>query len=183
MENVTRDPRAVRRVVASGALADDPFVPLDVGCALGIDPASRHFDRYLVAHGFDPQVDECARLNAAETNPNIVYHPHSWGLSCEAAIRSADILGFLSNHLHRRRERRREHLSQHRPVCEEPGILALRDDSEHVLARCPPKDVRLCSPVSDARRPADLGDMLYVRDAGSPDHETVWQSPLRIQSC
>jgi hypothetical protein len=80
MENVTTDPRAVRHVVASGALADDPFVLLDVGCALGIDPAWRHFGRYLVAHGFDPQVDECARPNVAETNPNIVYHPAFVGL-------------------------------------------------------------------------------------------------------
>jgi hypothetical protein len=80
LENVTTEPLALRRIVESGALEGDPFVLIDIGCALGIDAAWRAFGPYLVARGFDPQVDECARLNAAEANPSIRYHAAFVGL-------------------------------------------------------------------------------------------------------
>ena len=36
MENVNPDSPSLRHIVASGALADDPFVLLDIGCALDL---------------------------------------------------------------------------------------------------------------------------------------------------
>ncbi len=83
MENVCTQPLALRHIVSSGALESDPFVLIDVGCALGIDPAWRLFDPSLLARGLDPQIDECARLNAAESNPNIKYHPAFIGFDAD----------------------------------------------------------------------------------------------------
>lgn len=67
-------------VVSRCALASDPFVLLDVGCALGIDARWRAFGDDLVAWGFDPQVDEVERLNAAEQHPGVRYRAAMIGL-------------------------------------------------------------------------------------------------------
>jgi Methyltransferase FkbM domain len=74
--------------VTGRTFADHPFVLVDVGCALGIDPAWRMFGADLVAHGLDPQVVECARLNAAETHPNIRYHALFVGLPDDHPFRA-----------------------------------------------------------------------------------------------
>ena len=83
MENVSTQPLALQHIVASDAFERDPFALVDIGCALGIDPTWRLFDPHLVAWGFDPQIEECARLNAAELNPNIQYHPAFVGLDAD----------------------------------------------------------------------------------------------------
>jgi Methyltransferase FkbM domain len=73
VENVAQDPAMLRRVVERNLLEGDPFVLVDVGCGLGIDPAWRLFGDQLHAYGVDPQVEEIARLAASETNPNVHY--------------------------------------------------------------------------------------------------------------
>jgi hypothetical protein len=62
---------ALERIVASGALATDPFVLLDVGCGLGLDRAWRRFAPHLRACGVDPQVREIERLTSEELDPNV----------------------------------------------------------------------------------------------------------------
>jgi hypothetical protein len=78
--DVPAHPRFVPYVVGSGVLKDDPFVLFDVGCGLGIDSAWRLFEPHFHAHGFDPQVDEVARLTGEERNPDVHYHVALVGL-------------------------------------------------------------------------------------------------------
>jgi FkbM family methyltransferase len=80
MDSVEYQPSMLPEVVASGALADDPFVLVDVGCGLGIDPLWRLFEPYLHVEAFDPQVAEIDRLRAAETNEHVHYHAALVGL-------------------------------------------------------------------------------------------------------
>jgi len=49
------------------------FQLVDIGCSGGIDRRWRRMGRRLRALGIDPDVDESARLNAAEKNPAITY--------------------------------------------------------------------------------------------------------------
>jgi FkbM family methyltransferase len=67
-------------VVERRLLSSDPFMLFDVGCALGIDPVWRFFGDDLHAHAFDPQEEECAKLEAKESNPNVRYHASFVGL-------------------------------------------------------------------------------------------------------
>lgn len=67
-------------LVARSMFADEPFLLVDVGCGLGLDPAWRAFGDDLHAHAFDPQIDEIERLRAAETNSNVHYHAAHIGL-------------------------------------------------------------------------------------------------------
>jgi hypothetical protein len=92
MDNLNNDPRMLRAIVETDALADDPFVLVDIGCGLGIDPAWRLFGRHLRGLGFDPQVSEIERLRAAETG-EVHYHAAFIGLPDDHPI------------LRRRRER------------------------------------------------------------------------------
>jgi FkbM family methyltransferase len=86
MESVSSQPHVLQHLVASSSFESDPFVLIDIGCALGIDPVWRLFGKHLVAHGFDPQVDECARLRSAEPNPNVSYHAAFIGLRADHPI-------------------------------------------------------------------------------------------------
>lgn len=80
MDNANYKPALVPLVVKSGALADDPFVLIDVGCGLGIDPLWRLFEPNLHAHGFDLQVSEIERLQREERNPHVHYEAARIGL-------------------------------------------------------------------------------------------------------
>jgi FkbM family methyltransferase len=80
VDNTNYSPLMLEAVVASRVLEPDPFVLVDVGCGLGLDPAWRLFGRYLHAHGFEPQVDECKRLARQEKNRNVQYHAAMVGL-------------------------------------------------------------------------------------------------------
>lgn len=80
MDNANYNPAFVPEVVRSGALADDPFVLIDVGCGLGIDPLWRLFEPYLQACGIDPQLSEIERLQREERNPDVHYHAALVGL-------------------------------------------------------------------------------------------------------
>ncbi|UKJ78129.1 FkbM family methyltransferase [Azospirillum brasilense] len=48
---------------------------IDVGCSSGIDVGWRAFGSRLSGFGFDPNVEEVARLNARERNPAFTYIP------------------------------------------------------------------------------------------------------------
>jgi hypothetical protein len=70
---INYQPRMLPLVRDSGVLADDPFVLVDVGCAMGLAPYWRLFEPYLHALGIDPQDGEAARLDALEQNPHVQY--------------------------------------------------------------------------------------------------------------
>ena len=80
MDNVNYYPRMMLSVVERRLLSSDPFMLFDVGCALGIDPVWRFFGDDLHAHAFDAQEEECTKLDAQESNPNVRYHAALVGL-------------------------------------------------------------------------------------------------------
>jgi len=80
MDNANYNPALVPEIVKSGALDDDPFVLIDVGCGLGVDPLWRVFEPNLRAHGIDPQIAEIERLGREERNPHVHYHAALVGL-------------------------------------------------------------------------------------------------------
>jgi FkbM family methyltransferase len=57
----------------AGRLRRESFTLLDVGCSGGIHPAWRAFGDRLKAIGFDPNVEEVARLRSAERHPGVAY--------------------------------------------------------------------------------------------------------------
>ena len=57
----------------AGSLKFERFTFIDVGCSGGIDPAWRVFGDRLRVVAFDASVDECERLTANETHPDIKY--------------------------------------------------------------------------------------------------------------
>ena len=59
-------------LVAAG-LGGERFSLLDIGCSGGIDPRWRVFGARLKALGIDASEAECARLKAAEPNPDVDY--------------------------------------------------------------------------------------------------------------
>jgi FkbM family methyltransferase len=92
VDNANYDPAMLLDLIASGAFGDEPFMLVDVGCGLGLDPAWRRFGHQLHAHAFDPQVEEIERLGADEENPNVHYHAALVGLS--GTIRPPTVDGY-----------------------------------------------------------------------------------------
>lgn len=79
MDCFTNDTRFVSQAVE--ALGCDKFTLIDVGCSGGIDPRWRAFGDKFRAFGFDPNIRECERLQAAETNEDIRYVPAFVGIN------------------------------------------------------------------------------------------------------
>jgi hypothetical protein len=73
MEGFAGDCEFLRR--AAGALKQEKFTLIDVGCSGGIDALWRLYGDKLRAIGFDPNIEECEHLAAIETNPSIRYVP------------------------------------------------------------------------------------------------------------
>jgi FkbM family methyltransferase len=71
MEGISQDCSFVRCV--ADALTEERFTLVDIGCSGGIDDLWRLYGDRLRAVAFDPNIDECARLEAQETNPGIKY--------------------------------------------------------------------------------------------------------------
>ena len=63
-----------------GVFAQSPLTLIDAGCRGGISRAWRRFAPHLVAHGFDPLLEECERLSAAEQLATVQYHARHLGL-------------------------------------------------------------------------------------------------------
>jgi len=61
-------------------LRGERFTAVDVGCAGGIDPAWRVFGERLRVLALDASVEECERLTATETLPDVVYRGAFVGL-------------------------------------------------------------------------------------------------------
>lgn len=80
MENAHTHAPLLRLVGETKALAQEPVMLLDIGCSGGLHEAFRLFGDTLEAHGFDPSLDEIERLQAAESNPRVHYHPAYVGL-------------------------------------------------------------------------------------------------------
>ena len=64
MEGIKSQSEFVRRVSVH---LGEPFVLVDVGCSGGIDAGWRAFGARLRAIGFDPDIEECARLQKRES--------------------------------------------------------------------------------------------------------------------
>jgi FkbM family methyltransferase len=79
MEGTNLNPAMTRFAVADGLL-DEDFTLIDVGCSGGIHDHWRAFGEQLRSFGFDPQRQECARLNEREANPRVRYFPYFVGL-------------------------------------------------------------------------------------------------------
>jgi hypothetical protein len=71
MDIIRHDSPTARALAA--AIAGEDFTVADVGCSGGIDPGWRLFGDRLRAFGFDPSIDEIARLTAAETSAKVRY--------------------------------------------------------------------------------------------------------------
>lgn len=57
------------------ALKVERFALIDIGCSGGLEPIWRDFGDRFAAMGFDASIEECRRLAAQETNPNVHYVP------------------------------------------------------------------------------------------------------------
>lgn len=61
--------------LTASRLGAEKFTLFDIGCSGGIDLAWRSFGDRLRAFGFDPNLQECERLKAEETFPDVHYVP------------------------------------------------------------------------------------------------------------
>lgn len=84
MEGLRSDSAACRYIADN--LGEENFTLIDVGCSGGIDSIWRLFGSRLTAHGFDPNVGECQRLQQAETLPHVNYYPGFVGLPADDPI-------------------------------------------------------------------------------------------------
>lgn len=84
MEGLRYDSSSCRYIAAQ--LGGAPFTLVDVGCSGGIDSIWRIFGERLRAFGFDPNIDECKRLSAAELLPGVHYVPAFVGLPANHSI-------------------------------------------------------------------------------------------------
>jgi hypothetical protein len=81
MEGLRFDSASCRYIASR--LGEARFTLVDIGCSGGIDSIWRLFGPRLRAFGFDPRVEECARLNAAETLPGVRYVPAFVGVPAD----------------------------------------------------------------------------------------------------
>jgi len=78
MDGLRSDSTSFRYIASQ--LAGLPFTLVDVGCAGGIGGVWRLFGKQLRAFAFDPSIEECKRLSAAESLPGVHYVPAFVGL-------------------------------------------------------------------------------------------------------
>lgn len=78
-----------RCLVERGHFDSHPLTVLDVGCGGGIAPLWRRFEPSLRVLGVDPQISECRRLNAEESNRQVRYVPAFLGLPDDHPFRQA----------------------------------------------------------------------------------------------
>lgn len=71
----TRSARFAQQVVRDGAFAGRPFVVVDVGARGGFSERWSVFGDQIEYVGFEPDAEECERVNAASTNPRARVYP------------------------------------------------------------------------------------------------------------
>ena len=78
------DPLMTKHLVGTGLFAADPIVIVDVGARWGFNPEWKAFGEALQVYCFEPDEEECKRLNAA-SSPNVRYIPAALGIREEEA--------------------------------------------------------------------------------------------------
>jgi FkbM family methyltransferase len=73
------NPKLTNYLVAKGVLQSSPLWLVDVGASGGINDYWKIFDPCLRTVGFDPLIQEVARLNAIHESGNQRYYPHMVG--------------------------------------------------------------------------------------------------------
>ncbi len=58
----------------------EPFTLIDVGCSGGLENVWERFGSGLIAHGFDPNIEEVTALQRKEKRPQVQYHDMMIGL-------------------------------------------------------------------------------------------------------
>jgi Methyltransferase FkbM domain len=78
METLNNPARLLKRIVP--LLGGDYMFLIDVGCSGGIDAIWRVFEPNLSVRAFDPNLEECDRLQSLEKNPEVRYIPGFVGI-------------------------------------------------------------------------------------------------------
>jgi hypothetical protein len=86
----TLRPDSVAARSLAGALRQERFTLVDVGCSGGIHPAWRAFEPRLSALAFDPSLHAVETLKAAEANPEVRYFAGFVGLPDGHPAKGAD---------------------------------------------------------------------------------------------
>jgi hypothetical protein len=73
---------------------------IDVGCSRGIDAVWRVFEPDLSVHAFDPDLEECERLQSAEKNPEVRYVPGFVGIEPDHPSSSSPKAGHTGREIH-----------------------------------------------------------------------------------
>ena len=82
--SINLDPLMTKHLVGAGLFAADPIVIVDVGARWGFNPEWKAFGEALQVFCFEPDEEECKRLNAA-SSPNVRYIPAALGIRDEEA--------------------------------------------------------------------------------------------------
>lgn len=72
---INPDPRFTKHLVKTGAFEKSPLVVIDVGARGGFEKQWDLYENQIQLIGFEPDVDECHRLNTEEHRPNREYFP------------------------------------------------------------------------------------------------------------
>lgn len=76
---INRNPRMTQYLVEQmDVFRDDPVTIVDVGARWGFNPEWEVFGKHLRVYGFEPDEEECRRLNASAA-PNVRYLPFALG--------------------------------------------------------------------------------------------------------
>lgn len=162
MDDLNYCPSATRLIVEAKLLDAEPFMLFDVGCRGGIHSLWREFGRNLHAHAFDPEFEECERLQLAEGNPNVHYHTAYVGLPdghefmrCKAVVESRHRI-LYTHFVHSRSS-----AWAHRDIGKQPTDSIPRQES----ARNPPGKITLAEFVH--RNTIDNIDFVKVDTDGA----------------
>jgi len=89
--HIVADPPMTRRLVEARAFAEDPLIVVDVGARGGIEWFWKAFGDDIRTIAFEPDPEECARLQAA-AEKNVTYLPVA--LDAESGARTLHVARF-----------------------------------------------------------------------------------------
>ena len=75
--------RLAQEIASLAPLQTFPLTLIDVGCSGGLHQVFERFGAGIVAHGFDPVIEEVERLNGIERRPNVRYHGRFVGVPAD----------------------------------------------------------------------------------------------------